>query len=155
MTQNRRAIRCIRLQRIHYGINGIVRFKNDACEREYVFSYVFLYSGWVLWTNMVKISGDKSPLPGMDLRLEPIKGYFEILESIASPGGYVRTCKVFFTFWEGKTIILLCPLLRRKYFSIKLNYMYLFSSHTNMSWWEIRMPSKSLGVGLVASLAYM
>ena len=30
---------CIRLQHIHYGINGIVRFKNDACVREYVFSY--------------------------------------------------------------------------------------------------------------------
>ena len=43
MAQNRRAIICIRLQHIHYGINGIVRFKNDACVREYVFSYVFLF----------------------------------------------------------------------------------------------------------------
>ena len=28
-----------RLQHIHYGINGIVRLKNDACVREYVFCY--------------------------------------------------------------------------------------------------------------------
>ena len=47
MAQNRRAIICIRLQHIHFGINGIVRFKNDAGVREYVFSYVFLYSGLV------------------------------------------------------------------------------------------------------------
>ena len=44
MAQNRRAIKCIRLQHIHYGINGIVRFKNDACVREHVFSYVFFIS---------------------------------------------------------------------------------------------------------------
>ena len=43
MAQNRRAI-CIKLQHIHYGINGIVRFKNDACMRGYVFSYVFSYA---------------------------------------------------------------------------------------------------------------
>ena len=30
-------------QHIHYGINGIVRFKNDAYVREYVFSYIFFY----------------------------------------------------------------------------------------------------------------
>ena len=41
MAQHRRAIICIRLQHIHYGINGIVPFKNNACVREYVFSYVF------------------------------------------------------------------------------------------------------------------
>ena len=28
-----------RLQHIHYGINGIVRFKNDAFVREYDFGY--------------------------------------------------------------------------------------------------------------------
>ena len=40
----RRAIICVRLQHIHYGINminGFVCFKNDAFVREYVFSYVF------------------------------------------------------------------------------------------------------------------
>ena len=36
---------CIRLHHIHYGINGIVRFKNDACVREYVFGYEKKYSG--------------------------------------------------------------------------------------------------------------
>ena len=35
---------CIRLQHIHYGINGIVRFKNDVCVREYVFGYEKKYS---------------------------------------------------------------------------------------------------------------
>ena len=29
---------CIRFQHIHYGINGIVRFKNE-CVRGYVFGY--------------------------------------------------------------------------------------------------------------------
>ena len=37
MVLNRRAIICIRLKHIHYGINGIVRLKNDACVREYVY----------------------------------------------------------------------------------------------------------------------
>ena len=31
MAQNRRALLCIRLRHIHYVINGIIRFKNDAC----------------------------------------------------------------------------------------------------------------------------
>ena len=31
---------------MHYGINGIVRFKNDACVREYVFGYEKKKSGW-------------------------------------------------------------------------------------------------------------
>ena len=50
MAQNRRAIICIRLQHIHYGINGIVRFKNDSCVKEYVFSYIFYYPSCTVHT---------------------------------------------------------------------------------------------------------
>ena len=40
---------CIRLQHIHYGINGIVRFKNNACVREYVFGYEKKSRPHTLW----------------------------------------------------------------------------------------------------------